>query len=179
MKRHALTELFETLTERSFTKVGLTSPELPRYVAGILEEFTHIDRLYKIRDAQGCRIEDIGEMLLEGDLRHRGQSLEREREVRRHVGDFTLFFTGMFPESIKSRRSWLRVDRYLDWIEAGRESYRMVAGFNDGPWALEAPLYGLLADHFDFMVVGLNFVRDELVQLHDERFLISREILKN
>ena len=27
-------------------------------------------------------------------------SFDRERQVRKHIGDYTLFFTGMFPESI-------------------------------------------------------------------------------
>ena len=177
MPGHPLTDLLESLTERNFTRVGLTDRALPRYAASVLEEFTHVDRLYKIRNSRGERIEDVGEMLLESDLRHRARSLERERNVRKHIGDFTLFFTGMFPEQIKARRNWWRLDRFLDWIEAGRESYRIVGEFDVGPYAREAPLYKLLADHFDFMVVGLNFVRDDLARLGESRYEMSRDLL--
>lgn len=175
--QHPLTDLLETLTERNFSKVGLREPSLPHYAAGVLTDFIHVDRLYKIRNARGERIQDVGEMLLESDLRHRATSLERERSVRKHIGDFTLFFTGMFPEHIRSRRNWWRLDRWLDWIETGKESYRIVGGFDIGPYAEEAPLYRRLADSFDFMVVALNFVRDDLVKLQDSRYEISRTII--
>lgn len=176
MQDHPLTQLLESLTERNFSKVGLRARELPPYVAGILMDFIHVDRLYKIRDSRGQRLEDVGEMLLEGDMRHRAQSLERERSVRKHIGDFTLFFTGMFPEHIKARRNWWRLDRWLDWIEAGKESYRIVGEFDAGPYASEAPLYRNLADHFDFMVVGLNFVRDDLARMRESKYEISRRV---
>ncbi len=178
MKEHPLSELLESLTERNFTKVGLREREIPHYVAGVLADFTHTDRLYKIRDSRGRRLEDVGEMLLESDIRHHARSLDRERSVRKHIGDFTLFFTGMFPEHIKSRRNWWRLDRWLDWIETGKESYRMVGNFDVGPHAQEAELYRRLADHFDFMVVGLNFVRDDLVRLQESRYHITRSILE-
>lgn len=177
MSHHPLNELFQTLTERNFVKVGLKERELPHYVADVLLEFIHVDRLYKIRNARGDRIEDVGEMLLESDVRHRANSLERERSVRKHIGDFTLFFTGMFPEQIRTRRNWWKLDRWLDWIETGKESYRIVGMFDEGPYAREAALYRRLSEHFDFMVVGLNFVRDDLRQLHDKRYEISRDIL--
>ncbi|HET9481308.1 MAG TPA: hypothetical protein VFP98_06080 [Candidatus Polarisedimenticolia bacterium] len=177
MSDHPLTELFQGLAERNFSKVGLKEPEVPHYVAGMLAEFVHIDRLYKIRNARGERIEDVGEMLLESDIRHRASSLERERSVRKHIGDFTLFFTGMFPEHIHSRRNWWRLDRWLDWIETGRESYRIVGQFDLGPYAEEAPLYRRMSEHFDFMVVALNFVRDDLARMRDSRYELTRDIL--
>ncbi|HKY33783.1 MAG TPA: hypothetical protein VJV23_14730 [Candidatus Polarisedimenticolia bacterium] len=179
MSEHPLNALLESLTERNFNKVGLREPTLPHYVAKVLADFTHVDRLYKIRNARGERIEDVGEMLLESDVRHHARSMERERTVRKHIGDFTLFFTGMFPEHIKARRQWWRLDRWLDWIETGKESYRMVGAFDAGPFASEAPLYRRLADSFDFMVVGLNFVREDLIRMRESRYEITREILSD
>ncbi len=177
MSEHPLTHLMETLAERSFQKVGLNEPALPHYAAKVLVDFTHVDLLYKVQDSEGRRIEDVGEMLLEGDIRHRARSLDRERWVRKHIGDFTLFFTGMFPEHIKARRNWWRLDRWLDWIETGKESYRIVGEFSMSPYTDEAPLFRRLADHFDFMVVGLNYVREELDRMQESRYLIARDIL--
>jgi len=177
MSQNPLNELFQTLTERNFEKVGLTQRELPSYVAEVLTDFADVDRLYKLRNARGEKIEDVGEMLLEGDVRHRASSLERERSVRKHIGDFTLFFTGLYPEQIQSRRNWWRLDRWLDWIETGKESYRIVGMFDMGPYAREAALYRRLSEHFDFMVVGLNHVRDDLRNMADSRYEIGRDIL--
>ena len=174
---HPLRQLLASLTEKNFTKVGLREPDLPHYVAGVLVEFAHVDRLYSIQDSHGRRLEDVGQMLLEGDLRHRARSLERERSVRKHIGDFTLFFTGMFPEQIRARRHWWRLDRWLDWIETGKESYRIAGALNERPRSDEARLFMRLADHFDFMVAGLNCVREDLARLDHEPFTGARKII--
>jgi hypothetical protein len=56
---------------------------------------------------------------------------EREREVRKHIGDYTLFLTGMFPEYVATLpRRGLRLDRLIDYVKAGKESYRIVAAFD-------------------------------------------------
>ncbi|HZI92728.1 MAG TPA: hypothetical protein VFE84_00680 [Patescibacteria group bacterium] len=177
MRDHPLNELFQTLTQRNFSRIGLKERELPQYAADVLVDFTHVDTLYKIRNARGERVEDVGEMLLESDIRHHASSLERERSVRKHIGDFTLFYTGMYPESIRTRRNWWRLDRWLDWIETGKESYRIVGMFDKAPYEQEAALYRRLSEQFDFMVVGLNFVRDDLRRLHDSRYEIGKDIL--
>jgi len=51
-------------------------------------------------------------------------SFDRERQVRKHIGDYTLFFAGMFPESIHHfRLRHNRTENFIDWIKAGKESY--------------------------------------------------------
>ncbi len=177
MTVHPLEHLFCELTRGSFDRIGLMDPDLPPYVSSLLLEFTAIDRLYRIRDAVGQRVDDVGEMLLEGDVRHRAASFERERIVRKHIGDFTLFFTGMFPEHVTALRTKARLDSFVDWIETGRESYRVVASFDAWPYAEEAPLFRKLAEHFDFLVVGLNLVRDDLARLGEERYQTARGLL--
>src|SRR5437764_1441960 len=52
---HPLRHLFRNLTEASFEQVGTTDPELTIYVTGLLVEFTHVENLYRIRDANGKR----------------------------------------------------------------------------------------------------------------------------
>ena len=50
--------------------------------------------------------------------------------MRKHIGDYTLFFTGMFPESInhfRLRRN--RLENLVDWMKAGKESYYIVSKF--------------------------------------------------
>jgi hypothetical protein len=160
----ALERLFQDLTRDSFERLGLKDPDLSPYVSGLLVTFTAMDSLYRIRDAAGRPVEDVAEMLFESDVRHRATSFERERLVRKHIGDYTLFFSGMFPEHVATLRTRARIESFVDWIEMGRESYRVVAAFDAWPYAEEAPLFRKLADHFDFLVAGLNLVRDDLVR---------------
>jgi hypothetical protein len=39
-------------------------------------------------------------MLVESNPMLDAPSFEREREVRKHIGDYTLFLTGIFPEYV-------------------------------------------------------------------------------
>ena len=66
-------------------------------------------------------------------------SFDREREVRKHIGDFTLFFAGLFPESLNR------------WIKERLRDKR-------------APAVGAPRQHFAFLCLALfNNVRAEIV----------------
>jgi len=64
--------------------------------------------LYRLQNARGKRLEDVGEMLIESNLMLEAPSFDRERAVRKHVGDYTLFMTGLFPESVAKSRQTTR-----------------------------------------------------------------------
>jgi hypothetical protein len=168
--------LFERLSEWALcTRVGLDEPPLAGYMGDLLTRFTHADQLYRIRDATGRRLDDVGEMLLESDPRTRASSFEREREVRRHIGDYTMFFLGLFPEYV-SRHATTRVpDLFVEWARVGRDSYRIVAAFTIGPHAEAAPLFAKLSECYDYCVLGLNFVKQELARMADPKLRSIRE----
>src|SRR4051794_18006448 len=112
---HALRGLFEELVRRQFYRADLYDSDIVAYVGGVLASFTHTDRLYQIRNAQGRRLEDVAEMLIESNPLLEATSFHREREVRKHIGDFTLFFAGFYPEAIASlpRVHPLSVDTFV------------------------------------------------------------------
>ena len=85
---------------------------------------------------------DVGEMLVESNPLLDAPSFEREREVRKHIGDYTLFLTGMFPEYVATLpRRGLRLDSIIDYVKAGKESYRIVAAFDQFEYRHVAPLF--------------------------------------
>ena len=160
----ALSSLFSELVERNFHQtLALDNPEVTSYIAGLLSDFVRVDHLYKIHDARGRPLEDVGEMLIESNPLLDAPSFDRERQVRKHIGDFTLFFTGMFPESIRNwRLRQRRLDSLVDYVKAGKESYHIVAAFNQFEYSKVAPLFRRLSDDFEMCVYGLNLVRREL-----------------
>ena len=85
-------------------------------------------------------------------------------EVRKHIGDFTLFFAGFYPEAIASlpRVHPLSVDTFVDYVAAGKESYAVVAAFNLFEFRDEAPLFRRLSERFDECAHGLRLVKREL-----------------
>ena len=74
-----------------------------------------------------------------------------------------MFFTGMFPESINHQRlRRARIENFIDFMKAGKESYFIVSKFEFFEYAKVAPLFGRLAENFEACVHGLNLVRGDL-----------------
>lgn len=156
--------LFGELVERNFHQaLAVEDSSVLAYITALLCDFARVENLYKIRDSRGRPIEDVGEMLIESNPLLEAASFDRERQVRKHIGDFTLFFSGMFPESIGNwRLRHQRLDSFIDYVRAGKESYHIVAEFNQFEYRKVAPLFRRLSDDFEMCVYGLNLVRQEL-----------------
>jgi hypothetical protein len=162
---HPLREFFIDLVEQHFTRdVGVHDQEIAAYVSNMLVEFCEMENLLKIRNAAGRGLEDVGEMLLESDpVYGPAPSFDRERQVRKHIGDCTLFFTGMFPESINHfRLRRARIESFIDLVRAGKESYYIVSRFEHFEYKKVAPLFAKLSRRFEDCVYGLNLVKNDL-----------------
>mgnify|MGYP005846182117 CR=1 FL=1 len=161
---HPLRRLFQQLVRRRlYEGAQVRDSEIAAYVADLLVDFTHASNLYRIRNARGRRLEDVGEMLLASNPLFEGRSFDYERAVRKHIGDYTLFLAGLFPEYVASlpRRS-LRLDAFVDYVKAGKESYQIVSTFDLFEYEREAPLFRRLAAAFELCVFGLNLVKKDL-----------------
>jgi hypothetical protein len=166
--RHPLRQLLsEKIAQQFGHKVGLRDEEIWDYLANLLTEFCDTRSLYALKNAQGRTLDDVGEMLLESDpVFGDAPSFDRERQVRKHIGDFTLFFSGMFPESInRFRLRRQRLENMIDWVHAGKESYFIVSRFDQMEYRNVAPMFGRLSEQFETCVFGLNLVRQELTAM--------------
>ena len=165
---HPLQQLFIELVGRHYAEeIGLRDPQIVNYVAHLMAEFCDAEELFRIRNAEGRPLTDVGEMLVESNpVFGPAASFDRERQVRKHIGDYTLFFTGMFPESInhfRLRRN--RMENFVDWIKAGKESYYIVSKFEHFEYAKVAPLFANLSQNFEQCVYGLNRVKNDLQEM--------------
>ena len=157
---HPLRRLFAGLTEQTFqTTLGMADPELIDYLSLLLSRFTHMNAIYRLRDSQGRRLEEVADMVLDAEsLPPEGRT---RREVHRHIGDFTLFWTGVYPEALRRLRSILNKDHFIDYCEQGKRSYFIASTFEDDPYREEAPVLRRLSDQFELCAYGLNQVRRE------------------
>jgi hypothetical protein len=177
---HPIRELFHGFVARALNvQLGLGEPELTRYLGDILVDFTHRDALFRIRDARGKPIEEVAEMLLEGDVALNATSFEREREVHKHIGDFTLFWTGVYPEMLRYFRASMRRDHLIDFVEQGRKSYQIASTFEYGPYAEEAPVLRQLSDRFETCMYGLHLVRKEMDSYGSREMRAVRQLLES
>jgi hypothetical protein len=157
---HPLRRLFSGLTEQTFLNdLGVGDPHLIDYLSALLSRFIHLDAIYRLRNAQGKRLEEVVDMVLDAEeLPPEGRT---RREVHRHIGDFTLFWTGVYPEALKRLRSVVSKDHFIDYCEQGKRSYYIASTFKDDPYREEASVLRRLSEEFELCAYGLNQVRRE------------------
>ncbi len=179
-EKHPLQQLFLEMVGRHYAhEIGIRDPKIVDYVASLLAEFCDVEQLFKIRNTAGLPLTDVGEMLMESNpVYGPAPSFDRERQVRKHIGDYTLFFTGMFPESINHfRLRKNRLENFVDWMKAGKESYYIVSKFEHFEYEKVGPLFASLSDHFEQCVYGLNQVKNELQEMQHPIVRRSNELL--
>ena len=107
-----------------------------------LVEFAHIDQITRIKNQQGQDVEAVVDLLYEAESLNQTPSIDREREVHRHIGDLTLFMAGLFPEylsHIKCSGLIHHKDFLVDYVKAwANDPYGIVATYPE-PESKEPP----------------------------------------
>ena len=153
-----LKKMFAGLIENTFhTELGLADPHLVDYLTDMLLRFVKHDQIFKYRDLSGQRMEEVVQMVIEAE-----QCQERpRRELHRHIGDFTLFWNGVYPEALKHLKSHDRQDHLIDYREQGKRSYYIASTFEQEPYRDEAVVLRKLSEFYDVCSKGLYRVRQE------------------
>ncbi len=140
-KDHPLRRLFRSALDFGFTANGADRTGVEEYIEDdILCKFIRTDDLFRIRDAAGRPLEDIADMLTEGDVRMNADSFAREFQVHKHIGDYTLFMLGMFPMALSKRTGREFIlgklvipgsSLYEHYLLQGQRSYSLASEFAD------------------------------------------------
>ena len=181
--RHPLRQLFVALTEKSFTEhLGWPDLNVTSYLSNLLVDFTHADQLYKIRNQQDQPVDTVVDLLFESEVMLEARSLDRERDVHRHIGDFTLFMAGLFPEYLRRLKSAGLIyhkDFLVDYVKTGKRSYGIVAQIGRGDSESNPPLFQKLSENFELCITGLGFVRADLDRMQNPAYQRARDLLLN
>jgi hypothetical protein len=155
-----LRRYFMGVTEQTFmTDLGVADPALIDYLSELLSRFVHVDAIYRLRSGTGRRLEEVADMLMEAEaVPPEGRT---SRELHRHIGDFTLFWTGVYPEVLKRLRSPIAKDHFIDYCEQGKRSYYIASTFEQEPYKEESPVLRRLSERFELCAFGLTKVRHE------------------
>ena len=159
---HPIRRYFAAEVHNALLKVGLCEQDVEAYLAHMLVDFLHHDKIYAIRDAEGHRLEAVVDMLAEGDIRVNANSFDRERQVHKHIGDFLLFWSGLFPEFLKTMKHTTHRDVVIDVVKQGQQSYYVASTFEHDPYKVEAPVLLKLSTGFEGYQRGLSVVRESL-----------------
>lgn len=152
---HPLHRLFRGLTETTFLdELGIGDPGLVGYVADLLARFVACSEIWKVHGADGTRITRVAAMVAEAES---SSDEDRRRECHRHVGDFTLFWTGVYPEALGKLRAASSPDHLIDFPAQGKRSYYLASTLTGE----QSDILRRLSDEFDLCAFGLSRVRRE------------------
>jgi len=163
---NSLDRLFAALTEHTFqTDLGIADPPLIDYLSKLLLRFLRTDAMYRVRDVEGNCLNEVVDMLAEAEARQ----AKPQREAFRHIGDYTLFWTGVYPEALPRFQGASSKDQLIDYCAQGKRSYLIASTFDDEPYRDEAPILRRLSEEFELCMTGLHQVRAEWENLPHER----------
>jgi len=156
--RSTIERFFGGLSEYIFeVKLGVANVQLVDYVNDMLLRFVRVESLHRVRRDNGRPATEVFQMLCEAEQRI---GLAR-REVHRHIGDFTLFWSGMYPESLRRGRSDHSHDSFLDYCRQGKRAYAIAAEIEGGQDRPSSELLMQLSDEFEMCAYGLREIRRE------------------
>jgi hypothetical protein len=156
---HPLRRYFSGLAEHTFVEdLGVADPPLIDYLSELLSRFISMDAIHKFQ-AFGRSLEQVADMLLEAEaMPPEGRTY---REVHRHIGDFTLFWTGVYPEALRRLKAAPRMDHFIDYCRQGKRSYYLAGACDDDPSKDESRVLLRLSEQYELCAYGLTQVRRE------------------
>lgn len=157
-----LHRLFAGLTEHAFmARCGIADPPLVDYISNLLVRFAHADALNRLPAGRNP-LGSVPAMITEAEAMPDGGATKRE--YLRHIGDVTLFWTGLFPESLeRDPDAWGR-HAVINYTTFGKRSYLLASQY-DGRFESDAPLLKRLSLEFELCAVGLREVRRDWEQI--------------
>jgi hypothetical protein len=153
----ALLRFFSGLTEHVFqAELGVADPPLIDYISELVCRFVRLDALFKVRTVEGRVLHQVVDMVAEAESRIGGA----RREVHRHIGDFTLFWAGIYPESLPKLCRASTKDYFVDYCAQGKRAYWAASTIaTDRQEDPPAEILAQLSDEFELCAYGLRQVR--------------------
>ena len=149
----SLKAFFGRLVRISFFDLGIENESnIASYLTDLLSDFARTERLYKMRDSEGRQIQTVVEMLVK-DQTESQETAEWEREIRKHIGDFTLFISGIFRDYVIS-------GSYLNYyMDEGAKSYQFVSRFDLERGRGNPIVFSKLSRNFEYYSGALDYMR--------------------
>jgi hypothetical protein len=156
-----LRRFFERAAAQTFRDLRLDDSPVQSYVAEILTRFARTEALYAVHQATSRRLTSVTDSLLAieqtWDLDTPGFDPTGEISMRRHIGDYTLFMTGVFRERVE------HVASTGYYVSQGTRAYRFVAEHGRATAHAAArnagPLFARLAERFEQYSWALDYAR--------------------
>lgn len=156
-----LYQFFRRQLQHGFHAHGIAEPATVDYVSEVLTRFSRTPALYMVRDRDGLPVEHIAGLMAEW---RRAQGWDdaqedrgREALVVRHIGEYSLFMSGLFRERLKAR------GQLKYYLSHGRSAFWHCAYQEINP--NRAKMFRGLYSNFERVAGALNYIREERLPL--------------
>jgi hypothetical protein len=152
-----LERFFRGFAEYIFhARLGIADTELVGYVGDLLIRFTKTDAMHRMRQLQGKTAVEMVGMLAKAQQRI-GMA---KREVHRHIGDFTLFWTGLYPEALRESAGPGQRDQFASFCHQGKRAYEIASEIEpDSEMLTSSSLVKRMSAQLEMCAYGLREVR--------------------
>ncbi len=155
MRVPSLYHFFRHQVSRGFHAHGIAEPATVDYVSDVLTRFARTRQLYALLDEEGRPLEYIVDMLIALERAWGGDGGRADRArgeaINRHIGEYTLFMSGLFRERLTARGE---LDYYL---ASGSGAYGRAADGEINP--ARRRVYQRLHDDFERICDSLDHMR--------------------
>ncbi len=182
-RNHPLRDLFKRALDFGLEMNPIDNAETVEYIEEqILCGFINAENLYKIKDGSGSRLEDIAEMLSESSVLLNADSFDREFQVHKHIGDFTLFMLSMFPWALTRKRGREFVlggviipgaSLSEHYVLQGQRSYKIASEFE------QSELFQELSANYLMYKNILELVRIYLESVKNRTYMEARKMIRD
>ena len=151
-----LRQFFDRAIRASFRDLSFRDDPAADYLSDLLTRFARTENLFP-RGHTLPRLETVVDMMLEVQNVWREDTRwwrpEHEVLIRRHIGDYTMFMTGVFRERVE------RVASTGLYVAQGKRAYEFVSEHDRASARREAPIFRRLADRFESYARALDYAR--------------------
>jgi len=164
--RSPIQRYFAGLAENTFhSQLGVVDPPMIDYLTELLIRSVRSDVVHRIRSVTGRPLMSVPEMVAEAGARLG----DAKRELHQHIGDFTLFWAGIYPEALRAGED--ESGKFETYCSFGKRSYRIASEIEAADDAAPpATLLERLSDRFDLCCYGLREVRRQWESGGEEEF---------
>jgi len=166
---------FYVLVRHVFARSGINDRAVADYVAEVLTEFTRAERARCVVPGQPNPLDYFFEMLAALQTADDRTSFQ----IRVHIGNHSLFLSGVFPERIRFRAEKKGFPDLKYYEAVGRAQYRVASDHRLAQRYELASIFSTLSQRFETTRLALNDISDRLFSLGDggeaaERLLIAK-----
>jgi len=153
---------FYVLIRHVLNETGLNDRGVSDYLASLLERFSQTARMRSPTDGNSNPVQYVSDML----IALRNASPSQTFLIRAHVGNYSLFITGMFHETVEKRSQRGAPDLSF-YEDMGRTSFKAIARHELARSCALTGIFDTLSEGFRDVRLALNRLSDSLLHLDD------------